>query len=607
MAEDFKILSPRDHVRTRIGMYLGSSSLEEVDRFVLGVWQKTQYIPALIKMIDEVLDNSVDEAIRTNFKAANKIDVSVSGDTVSVTDNGRGIPQDNVLTPENESIPRPVAAWTRVNSGTSFDSGRVTIGTNGVGSSAVNFLSTSFVGKTWSGGNMLEVICANGCETTQVKKKSRSGSGTEVSFVPDFTLLEVASLQDLDTISLIEDRLTSLQMAFPEIKFSFNGQKIQVTDLKKYSSLFTPEEASVIIEKNDKCSYFFAASDDGFRSNSFVNGVNTRQGGIYVDYIVNGVVDELVTLIKRKHKIEVVKSTIKSGLTFVLFARNFTNPKFDSQTKERLTNSLSEVKSHYDTAGAKDFLYIAKKLFAAQDIIEPIIAAQLAKKEQQDLRDALQGQKKLRKVKVAKHIAASSPDATLFLTEGQSAIGFAIKVRDPRLHGMYPLRGKVMNIWDMNAAEVLKNKELSELVAVLGLNINDPESFKYMHYKNVAILADADKDGGHIAALLVTFFFKFWPKLFDEGKIRITRTPIMISKHGKDVKWFYSYEDADQFKANSKSYDHRYIKGLGSLEEQEYSVILNDPTMDILTVDDKTKFEMMFGGDSTGRKEFMMQ
>jgi DNA gyrase/topoisomerase IV subunit B len=607
MSEDFKILTPRQHVRERIGMYMGSASREEVQRFILGEWKTAVYVPALSKMIDEILDNAIDEAIRTNFKFANKIDVSISGDIITVSDNGRGIPQEKVFdSTTNERILRPVAAWTRVNAGTSFDNTRVTIGTNGVGSSATNFLSTKFVGKTWQNGTLLEVHCSGGGLDTNVKLKKATGSGTEVSFTPDFSLFETNSIDELDTIELVQDRLTSLQMAFPEITFSFNKKRIQIRDMKRYAEMFVEEGSSIVIEKTDNLSFFFSASNDGFRTNSFINGVNTRQGGTYVDYIVNSVIDELVVMIKRKHKIEVAKSTLKNGITFVVFARNFVNPKFDSQTKERLTNSLGDVRDHFDSAGVKSFQFIAKKLFGADDIIEPIIAAQIAKKEQQERRDALQAQKKLKKVKVAKHISASSPNATLFLTEGQSASGFCIKVRDPKLHGMYPLRGKVMNIWDMKPAEVLKNKELSELVAVLGLNINDPDSVAQMDYKYVAILADADKDGGHIAALLVTFFYKFWPRMLHEGRVLITRTPIMISTKGADTKWFYTYNGADEFKRGNNGYSHRYIKGLGSLEEAEYSVILNDPTMDVITVDDAQVFEMMFGGDSSARKEFMM-
>jgi DNA gyrase/topoisomerase IV subunit B len=606
VSENFRILTARQHVRERIGMYMGSSSQEEIERFVMGEWKVARYVPALSKMVDEILDNSIDEAIRTNFKYANKIDVSIKMDnSITVTDNGRGIPQDEIYDETSkEKILRPVAAWTKVNAGTSFDDNRVTIGTNGVGSAATNFLSTKFVGKTWRDGKRVEVKCSDGGEHVNVIIKECGGdSGTEVSFTPDFGLFEVESINQLDTISLVEDRLVGLQMAFPEIAFSFNKKRIKVNDLKKYSALFSEK---CVIEKSDNVSFFFAPSEDGFRSNSFVNGVNTRQGGTYVDYIVNGIIDELGVLIKRRHKIEVAKSTIKAGITFVLFARNFTNPKFDSQTKERLTNPMGNVKEHYESAGVKDLLSIAKKVFATPEIIDPIIEAQLAKKLAAEKRAATLAQKGLRKVKVAKHIAANTNDATLKIVEGDSAMGFLLKVRDPSKVGAYPLRGVIMNTWDMKPSEVLKNKELSELVAVLGLDITNPNSVDDMTYSSIATLTDADHDGiGHISPLLLAFFYKYWPRLFKEKRIKITRTPIMISTKGKETKWFYTYEEANKFKTQEAGWKHRYIKGLGSLQEIEYDKIINDPVYDVVTVDDAKIFEMMFGKESGPRKEFM--
>jgi DNA topoisomerase-2 len=590
-------------------MYMGSASKEEVDRFVLGEWKKSVYVPALSKMIDEILDNSIDEAIRTNFQFANKINVSIEDDKVTVTDNGRGIPQEEVYDETTQQkILRPVAAWTKVNAGTSFDDNRVTIGTNGVGSAATNFLSSKFVGKTWQHGKIVEVNCKNGGLDVKVNVKDKEGNGTEVSFVPDFSLFEVSSLSELDTVALLEDRLTSLQMAFPEIAFSFNKKRIQVSNIKKYASMFTSEDASIVTEISRDLTFFFAASDDGFRSNSFVNGVNTRQGGAYVDFIVNGIVDELAVMIKRRHKIEVAKNTIKGGLTFVMFARNFTNPKFDSQTKERLTNTMGNVKEHYEAANVKDFSYLAKKIFAANDIIDPIIEAQLAKKLAADKRAATLAQKKLKKVKVAKHISANADDATLKIVEGDSAMGFLLKVRDPNKVGAFPLRGVIMNTWDMKPSEVLKNKELSELVAVLGLDINDPNSVDDMTYGQIASLTDADHDGiGHISPLLIAFFYKFWPRLLQEKRVYITRTPIMISTNGKETKWFYTYEEASEFKSKETGWKHRYIKGLGSLTEEEYDRIINKPMYDVVTVDDASYFQMMFGNDSAPRKEFMFQ
>lgn len=606
MSEDFKILTARQHVRERIGMYMGSSAREPIERFVMGKWGTVEYVPALSKMIDEILDNSIDEAIRTNFEYANKINVSIENNKITITDNGRGIPHEEVYDETTDSrIARATAAWTRVNAGTSFDDNRVTIGTNGVGSAATNFLSSKFVGKTWCNGKLLTVECKNGAEDIREKYTSRDGNGTEVWFVPDFELFECSSLDELNTVSLVEDRLMSLQMAFPEIAFSFNKRRIKVNNLKKYSELFGEE---AIVEKTDNMSFFIAPSEDGFRTNSFINGVNTRQGGTYVDFVVNGIVDELVTMIKRKHKIEVVKSTIKNGLTFVMFARNFTNPKFDSQTKERLTNPMSNVREHAIESGIREAEFFARKIINTPSIIDLIIEAQLAKKIAADRRAATLAQKKLRKVKVAKHIAANQEDATLKIVEGDSAMGFLLKVRDPNKVGAYPLRGVIMNTWDMKPADVLKNKELSELVSVLGLDITNPNSVDNITYENIATLTDADHDGiGHISPLLIAFFYKFWPRLLLEKKVKITRTPIMISTKGSDTKWFYTYEEATEFKANNAGWKHRYIKGLGSLTEEEYDTIINKPVYDTVTVDDASMFQMMFGKDSQLRKDYMFQ
>lgn len=603
--EQFKILTARQHVRERIGMYMGSSAREMIERFMMGNWQTVEYVPALSKMVDEILDNSIDEAIRTHFKYANKINVSVDGNKITITDNGRGIPQELVYDETTGTkIARATAAWTRVNAGTSFDDDRVTIGTNGVGSAATNFLSSKFIGKTWSNGKMLTVSCKNGAEEINEKYTDKSGNGTEVSFVPDFDLFECDSLDDYSTIALIEDRLISLQMAFPEIAFSFNKRRVKVNNMKKYSELFGEE---AILEKTDDLSFFITTSEDGFRTNSFVNGVNTRQGGSYVDFIVNGIVDELVTMIKRKHKIEVVKSTIKNGLTFVMFAKNFTNPKFDSQTKEKLTNPMGNIKEHAIASGIREADFFARKILNTPAIIDPIIEAQLAKKIAADKRAATLAQKKLRKVKVAKHIAANTDDATLKIVEGDSAMGFLLKVRDPNKVGAYPLRGVIMNTWDMKPADVLKNKELSELISVLGLDITDPNSVDDMTYSNIATLTDADHDGiGHISPLLIAFFYKFWPRLLSEKRVKITRTPIMISTKGKDIKWFYTYEEASEFKSKESGWKHRYIKGLGSLQEDEYHTIINQPQYDTVTVDDAGIFQMMFGKDSALRKEYMM-
>lgn len=605
--EEFQIMSAREHVRKRTGMYLGSTANEQVSRFVLGQWKQVEYVPALLKMVDEILDNAIDEAIRTKFKYANEITVNVQKNRVTVTDNGRGIPLDEVTDTETgEKILRPVAAWTRVRAGTSFDDNRVTIGANGVGSACVNFMSKLFIGKTWGNKRHVEVRSVNGAEETthRIEGHTGKGSGTSVEFRPDFSLLGVDNLEEGDHIDLIHDRLNSLQIAFPEIKFKINGKLVKATNLKQYAELYA-DGGSYVTQQRDDVAFVIASSGDGFRQNGYVNGVNTRLGGAYNDYVINGITDEMLKMIKRKYKVEVNRSTIKSGLVFVLFARNFVNPQYDAQTKERLTSSQSTVRQHYEASGVVSFEQLAKKVMSCDDIIEPIVEAQVAKKAAADKRAATLAQKKLKRVKVQKHVAASGKDATLFLCEGDSAMGFLLKVRDPKTVGGFPLRGVVMNVFDKKPADVLKNKELSELVAVLGLDINDPDSVDNMDYAKVATLADADHDGNHISGLLLAFFYKYWPRLFDEGRIAITRTPIMISTKGGKTEWFYSYSEARDFKSKNTGWHHRYIKGLASLTEEEYDVIINQPRFDQIEIDNAAWFDVMFGKDSEPRKQWL--
>ena len=602
--EEFKILSARQHVRQRTGMYLGSTSKEKVERFISGQWGNYEYVPAIIKMVDEIIDNAIDEAIRTNYEYANQISVNVNGNSIEISDNGRGIPQAEILTPDGDKILQPVAAWTRTNAGSSFNDNRTTIGANGVGSACTNFMSTKFHGSTWSKGNRVDVDCTDGAADIKWDTSKKAGNGTLVRFTPDFDLFSINTLDEIDIEAFIEDRLASLEIAFPEIAFKFNKRRLKASTIRKYAEMYTSDnEASIVISQGENSSFFVASSEDGFRTTSYINGVNTRQGGTYVDYITNGIVDELIKMVKRKYKIDVAKSTFKSGFTFVLFARNFKDPKYDSQTKERLTSNLSEVKVHYD---GDSFDKIARKIMNAEDIIGPIVEAQLAKKIAADKRAATLAQKKLKKVRVAKHIASTTRDSTLFITEGDSAIGYFLKVRNPKTSGAYPLRGVIMNVWDMKPADVLKNKELGELVAILGLDINDPDSVDRMYYNGIATLTDQDHDGiGHIMPLLIAFFYKFWPRLFEDGKVHVARTPILISSKGKDVKWFYTYDDAAKFKTESTGYHHRYIKGLASHTEQEYDKIINTPNLDTITIDDPNWFEIIYGKDSQLRKDWL--
>ena len=174
---EIKVLSDVEHIKKRSGMYIGSSAKEAHERFLFGKYQQVEYVPGLVKLIDEIIDNSVDEAIRTSFKFANKIDVQIKNNQVSVEDNGRGIPQGLVTDQTGEQIPGPVAAWTIPKAGGNFgdDSERKTGGMNGVGSSLTNIFSTLFTGITSDGENEITVNCSNGMENKSWSSKKSKG------------------------------------------------------------------------------------------------------------------------------------------------------------------------------------------------------------------------------------------------------------------------------------------------------------------------------------------------------------------------------------------------------------------------------------------------
>lgn len=600
---EIKILSDREHIIKRSGMYIGSSANEEHERFLFGKFGKVKYVPGLVKIIDEIIDNSIDEAIRTNFQFANKISVDITNVSVTVSDNGRGIPQGMITTPEGEQIPGPVAAWTRPKAGGNFgdDSDRKTGGMNGVGSSLTNIFSKSFVGTTSDGENTIVVKCSDNMSNIEWKSKKGGKQGTSVSFEPDFSHFECEQI-DGEIIQIIEDRLQTLAVVYPDVQFKFMGERVQ-GNFKKFVKQF---DEHMLILDTDKCAIGIGRSDDGFRHLTYVNNIHTKNGGSHIDYVMDELSNELIPAIKRKYKIDVTKARIKECLTVVMFVRDMSNMRFDSQTKERLTSPWGEIKSHIDL----DIKKLARQFMNSEEILMPIIEAVLARKLAAEKAADTKAAKKAAKAKVAKHIKANKYgndqlETTLFLTEGDSAIGYLLTTRDRELHGGYPLRGKVMNTWGMAPADMLKNKELFDICAITGLVLG--EKAENLNYKNIAIMTDADHDGlGSIYPSLLGFFSN-WPELFEQGRIKFVKTPIIIAKKGKDEQWFYTLPEYEAVKDTLKGYKIRYIKGLGSLSQDEYGEVINNPHFDIVKFSENwsDQFEMLMGNDSQLRKDWM--
>ena len=603
--EKITMLTDREHALQKPAMYIGSVTLEEHERFVFGEYKTIQYVPGLIKIISELIDNSIDEAIRTNFEYANKISVSINAEKVIVKDNGRGIPQDEVITPEGTSLPGPVAAWTRTKAGSNFgnDATRKTIGTNGVGSSLANIFSKEFVGQTSDGKNLITVSCSDNMGKVEWKtsKSTASKRGTIVEITPDLKRFGIDKIGQ-NEIDLIKDQLQTIAVIYPKIKIEINGETLQ-GNFKKYVSQF--EEDPIIME-SDAFSLALCRSPDGFRHISFANGVHTKNGGNHVECIFDELVSELTKSIQRKYKIEINKARIKECITMILFVRDMVNMRFDSQTKERLTSPMGEVKSHLQLNAKK----LAQQFMKNETVLMPIIESVLARKLAADKAAATKANNEAKKAKVAKHIKANlygndTVETTLFLTEGDSAIGYLIATRDQELHGGYPLRGKVLNTWGKTASQMMSNKELFDICAITGLKVG--EKAENLNYKNLAIFVDADQDGlGSIYPSLLAFFSN-WPELFEQGRIKLCKSPIIIAEKGKDKKFYYSLNDFENDRDTLQGYKTKYIKGLGTLSEDDYAKVVNDPVYEVIKLPDdyKEQFELLFGKDADARKEWM--
>lgn len=604
--EQFKILDEVTHVKTRPSMFIGSTKAEDLGCFIDGRWTQLSIVGGFLKIVNEIIDNSLDEAIRTDFKHANEIDIQIRSSVLedhyfSVTDNGRGIPIEKV----DGGVYRPVAAWTMLRAGSNFGENRQTAGMNGYGSVLTNIFSKHFRAVTRSGGQSLALDCYDNLDhskTTVSVKKTTISSGTKVTAYPDLSYFGMTEITK-DHIDYFHERIFNLAVTYPEIRFTFNGLVLSPRNNSKIAAVFGDD--TVFVEsKNTKIVICNSGEAQEFRVHSYVNGLHTFAGGTHINYFLSNLITELTPLIKRKYKIDVQSNHIKQSLVIASWVRGFNNPQFDSQTKERITNSTKDCKDFFDRESI-DFAKIAKNIMGTEGLITPIVELLLAKKEQADRITLAKTQKQNKKQIILNHISAQSTDAMLFITEGQSAQGTFLSVYDAQRHGAYSLKGKVLNVTGMPFIDIIKNKELAELMTVIGLTASP--DYDSLNYKTIGILTDSDLDGYSIQCLLINFFSR-WPKLFTEKRIRIIESPKYVVKLPRSKKYFYSTEELEKAKLpeNAKV---KYIKGLGTLELDDYHDMIHN-LRDSIVEFDKTaaaKLDMAFGNDASKRKEWLAQ
>ena len=583
-------LSEREHIIKRPAMYIGSVDLTKTNEYIQEdgkvQYKEVEYVPGLIKIINEIIDNSVDVAIKSNFKHSNIIQVQIDDKKITVQDNGTGIPIQK--SPDGRYLPE--ICWNSSRTGSNFDNDdeHTQIGLNGVGSFATNCFSKKFIGETDDGKKSYKITFKNGAESFTEEINTTKLQGTKVTFYPD---LEMFNLTEIDEVHqlLIKQRLLNLSMSFPEITFKFNKRKISSTNFRSYLKMFNPVYEMYETE-NMKFAILPNESDD-FRQFSYVNGLKIPDGGTHIDVITNNIVNGLRDKLIRKYK-TIKPGDIRNKLQVIVFIKNLPNPKFNSQAKEKITNSVKEINTFLGTI---DYQKMINKILKTPEIIDNITELYRAK-EEIARRKELKGLNNTKKIKSEKYLPSIGIKKYLFITEGASATGGLIGPVGRKTAGFYELKGKPLNAYSSSTAKFTSNKELSELYSII----------QNEGYSNIVIATDADLDGMHIRGLLIGFFHRYLPNI----SVGILNTPVIgIKKNNKLIKWTYDLRETIEPKKGETS---KFYKGLGSWKEKDLLHIIEteglSKMIDMLEFDDLSKIEDWLGDKTADtRKEYIQQ
>lgn len=574
--EKYRKLSDVEHVLLRPGMYCGSIKPREDDIHLIDedgklTSRKVTYNPALMKIFDEIVSNSIDEHRRNKKLDQLRVTVDPATGVIRVWDNG-GIPV--VKHAEyDEWVPEMIFSNLKAGSNFNDDEERLVAGTNGVGSTLTNIFSVKFRVRTSDGKNAFEQTFSNNMrERTEAKVLKWKENFTEITFRPDLPRFGMESI-DQDHVEMMRRRCMDLAACNPKINMSFNGVEYKFPTFHDYCKLYNE---SVIYEEADRWKIGIAPSAGSFTQVSFVNSVETRDGGTHVDYIMSQIVEWLRDKVKRKHKVDLRPAELKNH--FMLFVQaDIVNPAFSSQTKEKMITESKEFGSKFEVSEK------TLKAIMTSEVVQRILDWAQQKALADERKQLRELNKSLGKEKVLKLVDAKGRDrerCTLGLFEGDSAMSFFRKFRDPQVQGAFPLRGKFINVTELPNTRVIQNQEVKDLLTAIGLKMGEPP--KDLRYGKILIYSDADVDGDSIAGLLMNFFGKYWPEMFEQGRICRVETPLVVVKRKDEKIPFYTASDFDAWQSKQKDlskWDIAYKKGLAALEDEEAREIIVNPKM----------------------------
>lgn len=598
-AKDYKQHDLREHIYELPGMYIGSVDPSPIETYVFN--DATQrmtktivnYVPGLLKIYDEILTNAQDSAMRLKAAGAEhqvkniKIEVNKETGTISIFNDGNGIPIEQH--PEY-GIYVPELVFGKLLTSANYDKNqeRLVAGTHGIGAKATNIFSKRFeieVVDHKSQKKYKQVFHDNMKKTDppHITKCSKNPY-VHVTFVPDYERFGLTGMTD-DMFALLRKRaMDACATTDAGVSVVFNGEKLPFKSFEGYADLFLGPKADyprVHEAVGDRWEVIATYSETAcFEHVSFVNGITTLRGGKHVDYITNQITKKLSEITSAKKKKEVKAQHLRDNL-MVFVKCLIVNPTFDSQTKETLTSPVSKFGSKCELSDKFfDKLYKTGLCDKAVSLTEFHEVKKLTKTDG----------KKTARVLVPKlddaQLAGTkeSEQTTLIVTEGDSARSLAISglsVIGREKYGVFPLKGKILNVKDETSARIAANDEIAALKKILGLeNGKEYDTLSSLRYGQIMVMCDADHDGSHIKGLLFNFFQTLWPSLLQkEGFLVSLQTPIMkVTRTSKtsgepSIQYFYTLNDfeawLDARNGDTRGYKMVYLKGLGSSTETD--------------------------------------
>lgn len=622
--EKYQELSEIQHILTRPGMWVGSIKTEEKDAFIYNSkiakfeMKIVNYVPAMLKVVDEVISNSCDEFRRKDNMGLTELYVKINKETgeIIVRDNG-GIP---IVKHKEAGIYVPEFIFGRLRTSSNYDDSedRNVIGTNGVGSALCNVFSSYFEIESADGKNEFHRSWSNNMETLnndlKVTKCGKKTHYTQTRFKLDFSRFDTdLTTFDDDFINIIHKRCIDAAAANPGLKviFNYNDEDIEwkFKKLDEYIDLYSnllniPDK---IPFENDLCTaYIFPDSSVDV---GFVNGAECSKG-THMRAIRSEINQAIVDYLVKKDKLKDLTTRGVDNKYSVFININVSNPGYDSQTKDTLVTPVEKFSKDEKIKWEVSDKFLNK-------IIKSEIVALVRDWYKQKV--AAEDEKALRKINRETNKGLKRPDKyitctskrkaekQLWIFEGDSAkAGFRCG-RNPEFQAGYTMRGVPPNVYGMTPLQIMKNEVFNDIVTILGIKWGKEFNIDDLNFGKIVISTDADVDGDKIASLLLVFFNN-WPELIEKNIVCRSISPIIISRKGKDCQKFYSMDEFKDAEKKLKGYSHKYAKGLGGLSNQESKEMYQEPKFLYFKKDEAadSMFRKWFAkGDSETRKQML--